>query len=69
MADGPGPEPRSSFEQQAARKRQGLIGEYFQFLRQHRKWYLIPIVIALILLGALIFVAGTSVAPFIYTMF
>jgi hypothetical protein len=67
MADGP--EPRSSFEQQAARKRQGLIGEYFLFLRQHRKWYLIPIVIALILLGALIFVAGTSVAPFIYTMF
>ena len=69
MADSTGPEPRRSFEEQVSRKRQGLIGEYFQFLRHHRKWYLIPIVVALILLGAVIFVAGTSIAPFIYTMF
>ena len=63
----PGPTP-GSFES-AARQRRGLLREYWEFLRFHRKWYLIPVVAALVVLGILVFAAGSSVAPFIYTMF
>jgi len=61
--------PRDRLEERAARKSGGILREYWEFLRYHRKWYLLPVVVALIVLGALIFAAGTSVAPFIYTMF
>lgn len=57
-----------SFES-AARGQRGLLSEYWQFLRFHRKWYLIPVIVALAVLGILVFAAGSSVAPFIYTMF
>lgn len=63
-----GEPPASSFES-AARARRGILREYWQFLRFHRKWYLIPVIVALVVLGILVFAAGSSVAPFIYTMF
>jgi len=47
-----------------------IIGEYFQFLRQEGKWWLLPIAVILLLLGALIvFTQGSALAPFIYTLF
>ena len=47
-----------------------LIGELFEFLKQNKKLWLLPIVIVLGLFGALLFFAqGSAVAPFIYTLF
>jgi hypothetical protein len=47
-----------------------LVGEFWQFLRVRKKWWLAPIVIVLGLFGALIvFTQGSAVAPFIYTIF
>ena len=47
-----------------------IIGEFWDFLRVRKKWWLTPIVIFLALLGALIiFTEGSAVAPFIYTLF
>lgn len=47
-----------------------LAGEFWDFLRQRKKWWLAPIVIVLALFGALIvFTQGSAVAPFIYTIF
>ncbi|HTZ39992.1 MAG TPA: DUF5989 family protein [Syntrophales bacterium] len=44
--------------------------EIWVFLRVRKKWWLAPIVIVLMLLGALIvFTEGSAVAPFIYTLF
>lgn len=45
-----------------------LIGEFFQFAWQNKAWWIIPIVLVLLLLTAFI-VGGSSVAPFIYTLF
>ena len=45
-----------------------LIGEFFQFAWQNKAWWIIPIVLVLLLLTVLI-VTGSSVAPFIYTLF
>jgi drug/metabolite transporter superfamily protein YnfA len=47
-----------------------LAVEFWDFLRQRKKWWLAPIVIVLALFGALIvFAQGSAVAPFIYTIF
>lgn len=47
-----------------------IIKEFWQFLRVRKKWWLVPIVIFLLLLGALIILTESSaVAPFIYTLF
>ncbi|MFH1313259.1 MAG: DUF5989 family protein [Candidatus Eisenbacteria bacterium] len=47
-----------------------IVREFFDFLRSRKKWWLTPIVIVLILLGALIvFTEGSALAPFIYALF
>jgi len=45
-----------------------LIGEFFVFAWQNKAWWIIPIVLVLLMLMALI-VTGSSVAPYIYTLF
>jgi hypothetical protein len=45
-------------------------GELFGFFGKQKRWWLLPIIVTLFLLGALIVVAqSSSLAPFIYTMF
>jgi len=47
-----------------------IIGEYIRFLRNHKKWWLLPIVVLLLLVGLLlVFAQGSPLAPFIYTVF
>jgi len=47
-----------------------VIGELWQFLRQEKKYWLLPIVIVFAMLGLLIvFAQSSAVAPFIYTLF
>jgi len=47
-----------------------IIKEFLLFLKVRKKWWLAPIIIFLLLLGALIiFSEGSAVAPFIYTLF
>ncbi len=47
-----------------------IIKEFWDFLKVRKKWWLLPIVICLVLIGALIvFAADTALAPFIYTLF
>ena len=47
-----------------------ILAEFWDFLKVRKKWWLAPIVIILLLLGALIVLTeGSAVAPFIYTIF
>ena len=62
-------EPESDFLNAAKRPRTGLLRELFELLRAHKKWWLTPLVVTLLLLGLLSLLAGSSVAPFIYTLF
>jgi len=60
----------TSFEQIAKSGRQStFLGELWALLRQKKKYWLMPIVITLLLLGVLVFLSGTAAAPFIYTLF
>lgn len=45
-----------------------LLKEFGEFAWQNKAWWILPIVVILLLLSALI-LAGTSAAPFIYTLF
>lgn len=51
------------------RQNPGFIEDLVLFLRQNKKWWLIPIVVLFALVGALLALGGTSVAPFIYSLF
>jgi len=47
-----------------------IIREFWDFLKVRKKWWLTPIIIFLILLGALIVLTeGSAIAPLIYTLF
>lgn len=47
-----------------------IISEFWTFLKVRKKWWLLPIIIFLLLLGALmVFTEGSAIAPFIYTLF
>jgi len=47
-----------------------FIREMWQFLRQRKKFWLLPLLVVMALLGVLIVMAqGSAVAPFIYTLF
>ena len=59
----------SEFEKEAAKKRESFLSEFAQFLMTNKKWWMIPIIAVLVLVGALLIVGGSGVAPFIYTLF
>ncbi len=60
---------RTEFEQQVdAQPTLGLLREFWDFLRYNKKWWMLPILIVLLLFGILIAMAGTPLAPFIYTL-
>jgi hypothetical protein len=62
--------PQSDFEKAATEQpRGGLLRELWGFLAQNKKWWLLPILIMLLILGALVILSGTGLAPFIYTLF
>ena len=44
----------------------GLFVEFWQFLRHNRKWWLLPFLLALLMLGVLAVLGGTGLAPFVY---
>ena len=47
-----------------------LLKDLWGFLRERKKFWLAPIILVMLLLGALlVFSSGSAVAPFIYTLF
>ncbi len=57
------------FASQATGSRSSLAREFTDFLKENKKWWLAPIVIAILGLGLLVLLGGTAAAPFIYTLF
>ncbi len=47
-----------------------FIMELWDFMKERKKFWLLPIIVTLMLLGSLIVLTqGSAVAPFIYTLF
>ena len=48
----------------------GIAGELWDFMRVRKKFWLLPVIIVMVLVGALlVFAQGSVLAPFIYTIF
>jgi hypothetical protein len=60
--------PQPSFAEQAEAPEPGLLREFGEFLLYNKKWWLIPIIVVLALLGLLVVLSNTA-APFIYPLF
>ena len=60
----------NEFEKAAAQKEgDNLFRELWGYVRENKKWWLLPILAMLVVFGLLIFLSGSAVAPFIYTLF
>ena len=47
-----------------------ILKEFWAFLRENKKWWLMPIVFFLLLFGVILVAAkGSALAPFIYSLF
>lgn len=65
-------DPRKSnndFIKQAETRQGSLVTEFWDFLKDNKKWWLAPIIISILGLGLLVLLGGTAAAPFIYTLF
>lgn len=50
--------------------KQSLIKEFFLFIKQEKKWWLVPLLFVLLIVGAMLVFASTSaIAPFLYPLF
>jgi hypothetical protein len=63
------PEQGEEFRRQAEQSPRSLPAEFLDFLLHNKKWWLMPIILVLLLVGLLLVFAGTGAAPFIYTLF
>jgi hypothetical protein len=47
-----------------------LVVQLWRFMRVRKKYWLLPVLVAMLLLGGLLILAkGSAIAPFIYTLF
>ncbi len=47
-----------------------FFGDLWGFLKERKKFWLLPVILTLLVIGGLIIMSsGTAIAPFIYTIF
>lgn len=67
------PNPHKSsvddFEEASQQPTVTLVEEFWQFIKENKAWWMIPILVCLGILGIVIVMASTGAAPFIYTLF
>jgi len=63
------PPDAPEFLREAQAGSRNIVLEYLAFVRHSKKWWLAPIVFFLFLLGLLLILGSSGVAPFIYTIF
>ena len=48
----------------------GITRELWSYMRERKKWWLLPLILVMLMVGALlVFAQGSVLAPFIYTIF
>ena len=63
------PQKTPGLDELVTQKRRGVVAEFWGFLLQNKKWWLAPIIVVSLLVGALLIMFGTPLAPLIYTLF
>lgn len=65
----PQKDQKDEFLQAAGQEDRGIVAEFIAFMAENKMWWLTPILIVFGLLGILLVLGATGVAPFIYTLF
>lgn len=63
------PRPEPEFEDSLQQKERGFFAEFWAYLRHSKKWWMLPILAVLLLLGGLVLLSSTGLGPFIYALF
>lgn len=58
----------NEFERANQEPQAGIVKEFVAFLRENKKFWLIPLLLALLAIGAIL-LSSPAAAPFIYTLF
>ncbi len=61
--------PKSKFTDVKPAREKGVLGEFWGLLMDNKKYWMLPIILLLLVFGALVILSGSSAAPFIYTLF
>jgi hypothetical protein len=61
--------PSPKFTEVKPVREKGVLGEFAGLLMQNKKYWMLPIILLLLVLGVLVILSGSSAAPFIYTLF
>ena len=68
--DSPDQEDTSAeFEQAGQEEQLSIVGEFWLFITENKKWWLIPVLLVFLFIGVLVVLGSTGAAPFIYTLF
>jgi hypothetical protein len=61
---------KSDFEKAAAEAgNNGFFGDLWGFMKENKKWWLMPLIAVFLVFALLVFLSSTGLAPFIYTLF
>jgi hypothetical protein len=60
---------KDEFLRAANEEERGLVAEFIAFMAENKLWWLTPILVVFGLLGVLLVLGATGIAPFIYTLF
>jgi hypothetical protein len=61
--------PDDEFLQAAGEQERGIVSEFIAFMAENKMWWMTPILVVFGLLGVLLVLGATGIAPFIYTLF
>ncbi|MFK7739457.1 MAG: DUF5989 family protein [Planctomycetota bacterium] len=64
-----GDDANEDFLKAAQEDDRGIVSEFVMFMAENKMWWLTPILVVFGLLGILLVLGATGVAPFIYTLF
>ena len=59
--------PKDEFLQAANQEERGLVAEFVAFMAENKVWWMAPILIVFLLLGVLLVLGATGVAPVLYS--
>lgn len=65
----PSPSEVSVLDGSRRNQSHSFVGELWLFVRVSGKWWLVPVLVVLLLLGVLVMTSGAWYAPFLYTLF
>jgi hypothetical protein len=60
-------DPKNEFLQAAGQEERGLVAEFIAFMAENKMWWLTPILVVFALLGVLLILGATGIAPFLYS--